>query len=447
MTDQQAGELGPIARSYAELQSLPALFDAVRRAPVPAPGTSRQATRALLQAIEVAVAALEHLALETAERAARGDARLTLKSLSWMRAFARAWTDLAWRIGDVAARSEAHAGDWIDLRSSSNWVRLSHAESVLGPALSRLLDDAEPSGYLDDIRHGLLHFMMLERAALEYTTLHDATLTYDELVRPAEIRAALLDRALSGDTTFTQFRAAHQMPEILVDAVNDHIEAAIRLLDEDDPATALDTLLRADRMLDAVVLLADLLVSHLSSDDYHEIRTYLGLTSGSHSTGLHYHLMGDLYPALVDVVNRRRDAKVPGPWQDVMAHVAGSIGRHIDRWRLAHINLPRANLGAAGAQVRSLTGSPDALRTVTRMRDAALAKDGLNHAPQAIRATDWDSRISPLQSLEARLLEETADKTRARFPDVQSRTGRFAATAAFRAPPERKRQDGSRTQR
>ena len=40
------------------------------------------------------------------------------------------------------------------------------------------------------------------------------------------------------------------------------------------------------------------IVDNLVTADYHEIRENLGLTSGSHSVGLHFHLFRDLYQQL-----------------------------------------------------------------------------------------------------------------------------------------------------
>ena len=39
-------------------------------------------------------------------------------------------------------------------------------------------------------------------------------------------------------------------------------------------------------------------MDNLATSDYHKIRENLGLTSGSHSVGLHFHLFRDLYQQL-----------------------------------------------------------------------------------------------------------------------------------------------------
>lgn len=431
---------GPVAESYAELQSLPALMDTVQRPPVPNPGSAWSAVRALYQAIEVVLVSLGNLGNAATRHARCSDAESLSRSLHWMVVFAKAWVDMAWRIGDIAPTASVLRTDHrLELRASPNWSTLQSAEIALAAALDNLIQDyKEPQNIIGNtIATNLLRYVMLERIGLERCATPDAPTDYANFVRPAEIRSAVLERELPGDTVFLQFRAAHQVPEILVDAVNNHIDRAIRSIQKNDLTTALKILNQADRLLDAVVLVANILVENLQTPEYHEIREYLGLTSGSHSVGIHFHLMRDLYPALkVAVANATRKTGSADPLLNLTQLHVRSLGLHIDRWRLAHLNLPRTNLGGAGTGTRSLTGSADALLTVGRMRDSARTRD-LPHSARGFRATDWQHSALALADIEQRLLRLIANQTQARFPDVQQRSGTFAASSNFRPPPRR----------
>jgi hypothetical protein len=440
---------GPVAQSYAELQSLPALFDAVRRPPVPRPGSYWSAIRALFQAIEVSLVTLDILGQAAARHAHRSDPTALAGILHWMVAFAKAWGDMAWRIGDIApVSSSAATGHHLVLSASQNWTALQVTETSLAVALKNVVQDYEESRAQINqaITSDLLRYVMLERIGLEQCTALGASIDYTGLVRPTEIRSAVLERKLSGDTVFLQFRAAHQMPEILAEAVNDHIEQAIICIQSSDLPTTVELLSRADRLLDAIVFLANILVDNLKTHEYHAIRENLGLTSGSHSVGIHFHLMRDLYPALkaaIDDTSTRR-AGSADPLLAVVQHQVRSLGLHLDRWRLSHLNLPRTNLGGAGTGTRSLTGSTDALLTVAGMRDSARMRD-LPDATGEFRATDWLTDSLALAGIERRLLGVIASQTQDRFPDVQERSGRFAAPSDFRPPSRRLTREDDRS--
>jgi hypothetical protein len=408
----------PVAASYAELQSLPRLFAAVRQEPKPKPGTEWQAVRALFQAIEVTLVNLEILALKATSRLADGDEEGATRALEWMVCFGRAWEDLAWRIGDVGPL-EPPQGHRIEVMQSLNWRALTGAEKSLVRELKVRADEPGPHAWGTP----MLRYVMLQRVAMEYSAIDGAPHGYAEFVRPEGTRAAVLERTLPGDTVFMQFRAAHQLPELLVDVVNDHLELAINR-----PETGI--LHRAERLMDGVVGLTEILVPRLRTEEYHDIREALGLTSGSHSVGLHFHLMRDLYPSL---------AKATKDAPNEVRLLIRSLGRHIDRWRLEHINLPRTNLGGAGTGTRSLTGSPDALQTVAKMREAGRARDPFSPQDRPFRATAWESDLPPLAEVERRLLTEIAQETQNRFTDVQDRTGRYADPPGFAAPPSRRR--------
>ncbi|GGY02182.1 hypothetical protein [Streptomyces minutiscleroticus] len=411
-----------VAVSYDELQSLPALFRAGSGGP--GPGTRWQALRALLQATEVALLNLEELAAEATVRLRQGRGAEAVRSLEWMVGFGRAWSELAWLVRDLAPVDEDGGGHLLAVTASPSWHRLTLAEKELALELKPLADHPEPCEW----KRRLLRYVMLQRIGVEYTCVGGAPSAYEDFVRPDAIREAVREKRLPGENLFTPFRAAHQMPELLARAANDHIGRAVEEIEGGRADRALPLLGRADRLLDAVVRLTDLLVDRLTTDEYHAIRKALGRTSGSHSVGLHYDLMRDLYPALARA-SQHRDEEI--------GLLARTIGLHIDRWRLAHVDLPRTNLGGAGTGTRSLTGSPDALRTVARMRETGRERDPYAHTGRTFCATDWDSDVPPLAEIERRLLGGIAGHTQERFQDVQERTGRYAGPSGFAPPPKR----------
>jgi hypothetical protein len=239
------------------------------------------------------------------------------------------------------------------------------------------------------------------------------------------------------DTVFMEFRTAHQIPEILVDSVNDHIERSLAFIDKGEILSALPVLTRAQVLLDCSIRTLDLLTENLRQDEYHAIRKYLGLTSGSHSVGLAYHLMRDLYPALAHQLAGRPPHNVDEREWDLLRESGRSIGLRLDRWRLAHLNLPRSSLGETTTGTRSLVGSRDALQTVSKLREHSRRMDPLLQQDPQVHTTNWGWGSYPLVNLENLILAEIAYVTHTRFSDVQERQGRFEGPPRFRPPSRR----------
>ncbi|MFF7332767.1 hypothetical protein [Streptomyces sp. NPDC008150] len=414
----------PVAASYDDLQSLPTLFKAATSDPAPARGSVWQAQRALFQAMEIGLVNLEELADEATARLRDGRPRAAERSIGWMVGFGQLWAELAWLVREVAPLDDTPGGHALAVADSPSWRRLAHAERELARELKPLADGPGDFAWKRDV----LRYAMLQRVALEHACVGGAPYGYREFVRPDAVAAAVHEKRLPGETVFLQFRAAHQMPELLVRVVNDHLERAVDEIKRGHSDVAADLLARAEPLLEVTARMTDLLVDRMNTAEYHEIREALGLTSGSHSVGLHFDLMRDLYPAL---------AHASAGQPDAVRRAARSIGLHIDRWRLGHVNLPRTNLGGAGAGTRSLTGSPDALRTVAKMREAGRARDPYANDGRPFRATEWESDVPPLAEVERRLLGEIAQQTQERFQDVQARTGRYADPSEFTPPPKR----------
>jgi hypothetical protein len=207
----------------------------------------------------------------------------------------------------------------------------------------------------------------------------------------------------------------------------------------------------------------------LATSDYHQIRENLGLTSGSHSVCLRYHMFSHLYEQLWEELAAHVTGRSAQEWTEhaVEEAIRQAEARRFDdteawavhllvdqclqlrafifQWREQHLHMPRNNLG--GEATKSLTGSPDATKAVRLMRDAARARDRLLPLARAreLAAEPSDAPRGPLAlylespgSLDSRLLSLTGQITQRRFKNVQERLGYFANRCPFATPPRRK---------
>ena len=283
------------------------------------------------------------------------------------------------------------------------------------------------------------------------------------------MREAVYERVLTGDTYFTQFRGLHQIPEILGEEVNDRLEQAIRALRDGRLHEAAEQLGCVNTLFESILASLPSIVDNLATSDYHDIRENLGLTSGSHSVCLRFHMFTHLYSQLWEELSARlRGWLVPENETPDIEAVVREIDRQrsgnqdawlarlvcteclklrvfIFQWRDEHLNLPRNNLG--GDFTKSLTGSPDAVRAVRHMRDAARTSDPMLPLARARALTSpgHDSRPGELtryleseSSLDTEILVTTGKVTQKRFQDVQERLGYFATRCPFAIPPRRR---------
>jgi hypothetical protein len=148
-----SNRLGPIARSYDELQSLPELLSVVHHAGEPEPGTAWQAVRATYQGAEVALATLARLSRELAVDVEAGRWPGVARTVDWLTAFARTWADLAWRSRELHGAHRATTGGYqLDVVESPNWTDLQAAERDLAQVLAPMLPTAG-----DELKRALLN--------------------------------------------------------------------------------------------------------------------------------------------------------------------------------------------------------------------------------------------------------------------------------------------------
>ena len=223
----------------------------------------------------------------------------------------------------------------------------------------------------------------------------------------------------------------------------------------------------ANGLLATTLPCLSVLAETLSAMDYHAIRENLGLTSGSHSVALHYHLFEDLYEQLWRAVvsgvlgltddatpSRRRKPSGESISRGMQMRTGGrdtrcspiawSIGPSFTSGDSCISTYRGTTLVAT--RPRSLTGSPDAIATVERMRPTALEHDpmaplaqarGLPSVPRDEEHLTLRGLLNDADSLDNLLLRSLGEVTKRRFPQVQDRTGAFAGRCPFIPPPPR----------
>jgi hypothetical protein len=415
-------ERGVIAEHYHALQSL-GLVERARASRQPEPAESY--LRTVLQCCEIALYNMADLL-----------AAPSVAKLSWLRGFHRVMISLT----SVSARFTAVAG--IDAPG----VRLagSPAFAEYLAALKAFDRDVRASG-LD--MTGVLateslessDFLMLHLARIGS---HESTIWERQLAQTAcvfddyadftdspTLRGAVYEHRLTGDTYFTQFRALHQIPELLAFEINDRLEEVVRALRGGGVEAAAEQLVWINWLCEPAAACLPAMVDNLATSDYHQIRENLGLTSGSHSVSIRYHLFTDLYEQLC--------AEIPaGASPGLLAQLATFRG-FIFGWRDAHLHLPRNNLG--GGSTKSLTGSADAVGVVRRMAEHARAHDpgrDLLSVPDD-PGGELSGYLSSDESLDTALMSATGGVTQGRFVQVQERLGFFAGRCPFSKPPRR----------
>jgi hypothetical protein len=470
-------ERGVIAESYSDLQGLATLETARQEHPVTR-ATGQSTLRSVLQAAEVALLNLSDIMSRAKINLDDGELSKATVKLFWARAFHRLLTRISvipQHIAAIGPGSPAETNLKVqDSPAFRQYVAhlMSFDEAMIcllrRAAISTDIAIGEAS--LDRWEFNLLH---LARVCCQEATIWEHNLAgvrcagvvpaYETFVSTARIREAVYERVLSGDTYFTQFRGLHQIPEIIGEEVNDRLEETIRALRADRLQVAFEHLQCIDSLMQVVVASVAPMADSLSTFDYHLIRENLGLTSGSHSVCLRFHMFTHLYEQLYEAFsecalkirpNQENDSiksfraiaeekyDLPDLW---LLHSVGGFclkfRAAISEWRDEHLNMPRNNLG--GTSTKSLTGSPDAVKAVKSMRDAADAKDPFNTLAQA-RSLTVEPNTGELRqyfdspdSLDSYILNVTGKITQARFVQVQDRLGFFATRCPFTPPPRR----------
>lgn len=475
-------ERGIIAEHYRDLQGLPRLDAARETYPLPR-ASSASTTRAVFQGVELALLNLADIVGRAAADVESGRLGPASVKMCWARGFHRVLLRLSLMPSQLGTPASGEAVGRLNIADSPALREYARVLERFDRAVLARIDAGELDldGVLGDRSLDSVEFMLLHTARV---ASHEATVweqnlshvpvaapvpSYETFVVAGGMRDAVYDRVLTGDTYFTQFRGLHQIPETLGEEANDHLEQAIRDVRRADLASAIAhlrcTTVFSEGMLASLPPMAD----NLATSDYHQIRENLGLTSGSHSVCLRFHMFTDLYQQLWEAVSQGITVAVAGG--DAATDVGSAIqqveARRYDdarswqyhqlldeclafrafvlQWREMHLHMPRNNLG--GGYTKSLTGSPDAVLAVRKMRRAARASDpmlplararGLVSAAADDHAGPLASYIDSDASLDRRILDRTGQVTQHRFVEVQERLGFFANRCPFTPPPTRR---------
>ena len=326
-------------------------------------------------------------------------------------------------------------------------------------AIRKAIADAS----LDDPLCRLLHFSRLcalqtplWQRDLDGIKLPATTETYERAIRSGCLREAVCYVQLQEDTFMTQFRGLHQVAELLAMQAGDLFEQAIRELRAARWTHAAECLQSGNTLVGGILVGLDPMVEQLSTTDYHALRKHLRVvTSGMHSVAIYYHLFGDLYTQLADQVKTSIGVSMDeqgsvraltqarldnrDTWlQNLVVTECMKYRRFLLAWRDQHLHLPRNYLGSQGT--KSLAGTPDAVKSVDHMRQSSWVRDPLRataigrELPDPSAGHSGSNRYGPLDDF---LLAVVGEVSRQRFPEVQDRTGPFAAECPFRPPPRR----------
>lgn len=472
---------GVIAEQYSELQAIHVL-DAAREAYGLPPASPESTIRAIYQAAEIALLNLADLVSRSAHDLDRRQFGRAVVKLSWARGFHRVMLELSLLPQQLALIGDADGGGVLRIDDSPALRTYLNSLTTFDSNLARITDGSEldldrllASESLDSNELRLLH---LTRVCNHETMIWERNLaevyvpvqvpSYETFVVARGMYDAVYDRKLDGDTFFTQFRGLHQIPEILCTEINDRIERAIMALRDNHPKRAYEHLRCANILSVGVLAALPAMTDNLATADYHEIRENLGLTSGSHSVNLHYHLFRDLYQQLWDAIatsmlgsnsnvasvvaieaaireaNRNASHDDSAFMANLLLNECLRLRVFVQTWRDEHLLLPRGNLG--GNRTKSLTGSGDAVKAVRAMRDIARAKDPMQPLTSARelmdhRATDPPKLLTEYleapESFDSRMADTTGNITQRRFQQVQERLGVFANECPFSPPPRR----------
>jgi hypothetical protein len=472
----QRTHLGPIAESYDQLHRIDLLTEAIGRRGVPQ-ASYLAATCAILQASEVCLMNIARLADRTRHHLLRDDTRTASINVQWMGGFHRLMRELG---GSMFAIRSIFGPDPCDQQSRTSISETAGYRTFVGSLenledclKSEVLSRRGPevrttlaTQHLDDELFRLLHGLRISYhdATKWESDLSDIALPVDvdleELLSSPMLAEAVAATELNPGTFHGEFVALHQIPEILCAEVNDHLEAAVRTLRNNELSRTVEHLSTCRALLVAVLDAQRVMAELLATCEYHEFRENLGAASGIHSLAIKQHMFGDLFKhfwagietwlgslgalSLEDSVREldehRHDDTDSWLRHSVLDESFRLHSAH-QNWRHEHLHMPRNCLGSGGT--KSMIGIPDGPRAVHKMRDAANADSALVaiHDARQVKLTNIvpDSPLARLltdhDSVDAQIMRVVGEVTRDYFPEVQQQSYQpFQSTAPERKP-------------
>lgn len=448
--DKIENDRGVIAENYHELQSIGAIEAA--RANMTVPGATPEALLiGIYQSSEIALHNLADLLTRAGADLASRDVDACVSKMLWIRSFHRLLVRLSSDALRISSDWPVTALRW-PIQDTPAFGEFKTALESFDGSLTELVDQGEldvrttiSEASLTDSAYSILHCVRIANhdARVWATNLARSvhprpTDALDVALASSHLRHAVHEHQLVGDTYFTQFRALHQIPELLVREINDRLELATKAVRDGDDARAIELLDGAASLYPAIEASLPPIVDNLSTFDYHQIRENLGQTSGSHSVAMRFHLFTDLYEQFTQEVMALEGAAPDKSGVVRLKRHVADLRVFIFSWRDMHLHLPRNNLG--GAETKSLTGAPDAVRTVQKMRDSAASSDPMRSKTRdrpAVVAGPLDGYLDGPKSSDQLLLLITGEVTQANFHDVQERLNFFSQRSPFSRPPRR----------
>ena len=410
-------ERGPIAEAYDDLQGLPALREA--QASFSDHLTDPQSVdNTLAQCADILLCNLTELLTRTGTSAEQGDwASATLK-LEWAIDFSRTlYSVTASALQNWRVHPHVHRFTLEDSNSLAPFLAaISALEEKLESSVPTLEQVFTEAGRSDCLAF-LDAYLVLSH---EWLMVSDTVLQWEDpgqrrrspLAGEAPLHRALAQPHLSGDTFFQQFRACHQVPELLIWTANQfYLEAVERSL-IGDISQACNSMSSGNELLELAQKATFPLVRNLQYRDYHRLRENLGMTSGSHSQAIHVVLLTALQN---DVASLLSAHAADTPEKQLLRHLCARFLSLTQAWRNMHSLLPKRNLGVSGT--RSLIGAPEAAAIVEQLRRKPL--------PPPDSSSRLTAFLADPSRFNARILASLGLITNSSFPDVQQRTGFF----------------------
>ncbi|MFG6447794.1 hypothetical protein ACG0Z6_05985 [Roseateles sp. BYS180W] len=461
--------LGAIAPSYDLLHNIPLLTQA-RQAALESSATSASAVQTLLQAAEVALLNQARLLTRAATLLQQGALQEATEVVRWVHGFHLVLR----RLGEVPRQlqlqllrpSAGQTRQTLGLAQSSalqefllaqarfDATVLAHfgcaPEGGSSPQLERVLGRGRHTDWdyaLLDLNRASAHEAQRWEEELGALTLPSRHTDYDSFIGAALLHQAVQGAQLKQPTCYTEFVALHQIPELLSQEMNDHVEQAVRELRAERYTAATEHLQVAQALLPTLVESQQVMSLCLSASDYHVFRDNLGPASGMHSLAIRYHMFRDLFNALWNELEQQLSALGLGDLHQTLQTIDRERHQHpqswalhglvnsalavytgLDHWRHVHLHMPRNCLGAGGT--KSMIGVPDGLETVKRMRDAANALPALLnvHAARGLHMVQTEPSGAVARhhqkptALDSRVLNAIGHYTRGEFPHVQDKS-------------------------
>jgi tryptophan 2,3-dioxygenase len=361
-------------------------------------------------------------------------------------------------------------GTFLDIRDSCSWSDYERSKREMHACLRHEVpenasniannDIDDPQRFVYFNAYVNENYELIWRSAFERSRIPGAEAregespaqTYQRIVQPDQLERAVHSVDLREVTYLMQFRAYHQISEVLVKFVNETAsDVIVHLLSRPEAPQdeAADALAICTGLLAIVTDNIRPIVRTLSPNAYFAIRPALGTTSGSHSHNLRKGLFLTVYPALVKALrlwiggfdddHAASDAQTLARAKDLLANrryqpearlIRSVVDIHqaIRVWRDEHMQFVKTQIGVSSADeapTASISGAENAAATADRFRlthnadpiaplfEAVLGR-ALPAALPMITPGGFDEYMAHL----------TADAVRAMYADVQARVQR-----------------------